>query len=118
MLVENFEAFVSLGCSQEEQSSPQPVHISVILTFSIKVKAEQTDQLQDAIDYVLICEKLNQTAIKKSYHLIEHMAFECMESLRPLLLKFSGSLQVTVKKLRAPVTQLQGGVSWTCQTQF
>ncbi len=118
MFVDNFEALVRLGCSKEEQSLNQPVHISVKILFAKKVSAEQTDQLEDAIDYVAICEKINQTATSKSYHLIEHMAFACMESLRPLLVHFSGSLSVTVQKIRVPVKQLQGGVHWTCHTQF
>lgn len=118
MFVENFEAYVSLGCSKEEQSFPQPVHISVRLLFSKTIAGEQTDQLQDAIDYVAICDVLNRTATQKSYQLIESMAFECMEALTPLLNHYSGQLNVTVKKLRVPVKQLQGGVSWTCQKLF
>ena len=78
MKIENFEAYVSLGCSKEEQSFTQPVHISVYIIFSTKISAEQTDQLVDAIDYVQICEKLNSAATKKSYHLIEHLSFECL----------------------------------------
>ena len=118
MLIENFEAFVKLGCSKEEQAFTQPVHISVRISFSNEIAGEKTDQLHDAVDYVLICEKLNTTATKKNYQLIEHLSYECLQSLLLLLNKFSGTAQVTVKKIRVPVAQLQGGASWTCQTQF
>lgn len=118
MFVENYEAFVSLGCSKEEQSFFQPVHLSVKIIFVKKVLGEQTDQLHEAVDYVSICEKLNLAATGKSFHLIEHMAYECMQSVKPLLKNYSGTLKVSVKKIRVPVKQLQGGVRWTCQTQF
>ena len=118
MFVENFEAYVSLGCSKEEQAFFQPVHISVKISFEKQVRGELTDQLPDAIDYVAICEKLNQTATAQSFQLIEHLAFQSMQAVKPLLKNFSGTLKVTVKKIRVPVKQLQGGVQWTCQTQF
>jgi dihydroneopterin aldolase len=118
MLIENFEAFVKLGCLKEEQAFMQPVHISVRIAFSNVIPAEQSDRLEDAVNYVSICEKLNSTATQKKYHMIEHLSFECLKAVLPLLVNFSGEIQVTVKKIRVPVAQLQGGVSWTCQTPF
>lgn len=118
MLIENFEAFVKLGCSKEEQVFTQPVHISVKISFSTEIAGEITDQLSHAVDYVAICEKINSTALNKSYHLIEHLSYECLQAVLPLLKKFSGEVLVTVKKIRVPVAQLQGGASWTCRKQF
>lgn len=118
MYIQNFEAYVKLGCSPEEQAFTQPVHISVRIIFSTEIAGENSDQLSDAVDYVTICEKINATATLKKYHLIEHLAYECLIAILPILKEFSGEVFVTVKKTRVPVAQLQGGVSWTCQTQF
>ena len=52
MKIKNFEVWVSLGCTSAEQSLAQPVRFNVDILFASKVLAEETDRLQDSLDYV------------------------------------------------------------------
>lgn len=117
MTINDYEVWVSLGCSIEEQSYKQPVHFKVELEFHTPVRGEVTDQLADAIDYVALTDLLKTSAESKSYHLIESMCFDAIEKMATFLKqkKINGILKLSVLKLRPPVPHLNSGVSWTCQ---
>ncbi len=116
----DYEVWVSLGCSAEEQSFKQPVHFNVQIEFTSKVRGETTDQLTDAVDYVMLTDILKKSAESKSYHLIENMCAEATEKISAYLVskKIKGLVQIKLLKLRAPVPYLKTGVSWTCQRQL
>lgn len=119
MSIEEYEVWVNLGCSKEEQSFLQPVHFDVQLFFNSIVEAQKTDQLSDSIDYVELTELIQTVAVKKSYAMIEHLCYSVFEVLKNKYKgKFQAELVVKAKKLRPPVKNLQGGVSWTCQSHL
>lgn len=117
MKINKYEAWVRLGCLPDEQAYVQPVHFDVEIEFNHAVAAEQTDQINDAVDYVRLTEIIQQTATVKPYHLIEHMCAQVMNKLIVYLSdkKIKGRLKVSLTKLRVPVAHLQAGVTWTCQ---
>ena len=118
--IKDYEVWVSLGCSKAEQSLKQPIIFNVEVKFTSIITGETTDQLSDAVDYVMLTNILKKSAESKSYQLIEHMCFEATEKISEYLIlkKIKGQLQVTLLKLRAPVAHLKSGVSWTCQRQL
>ncbi len=120
MNIHDYEVWVSLGCSAEEQSFKQPVHFNVQIEFASKVRGETTDQLTDAVDYVMLTDILKKSAESKSYQLIESMCSEATEKVSDYLVskKIKCTLKITLLKLRAPVINLKTGVSWTCQRQL
>ena len=120
MKINEYEVWVSLGCSTEEQSMKQPVLFSVQFEFTSNQSCEKSDQLTDAIDYVAVTDILKKSAESKSYHLIEHMCFEATEKVFEHLNSKSvkGVLKVELLKLRPPVPNLKAGVSWLCQRQL
>ncbi len=117
MKINDYEVWVSLGCSQEEQSFKQPVLFNLEIEFHIPVRGETTDQLSDAIDYVAVTDLLKLSAESKSYQLIESMCFEATEKISKYLKQHHvvGIFKLSVLKLRPPVPHLKSGVSWTCQ---
>lgn len=120
MHIKDYEVWVSLGCSTQEQALKQPVIFNIEIEFSSISKGELTDQLTDAIDYVQLTDILKTSAESKSYHLIERMCFEATEKIYDFLKKnhIAGNLKINLLKLRAPVPHLKSGVSWTCQRQL
>lgn len=123
MRISKYECWVSLGCSKEEQSFKQPVYFDLSINMNHSLKGMVSDQLIDAIDYVVLTDLIKAQAEKKSYQLIEHMCFEVHQSLLTYLknshcLNGAIQLQTQVQKLRAPVPHLQGGVFFTCEDQF
>jgi FolB domain-containing protein len=120
MQIHDYEAWVSLGCSAEEQSLKQPVQFNIQLEFTTKIRGETTDQLADAVDYVMLTDILKQSAESKSYHLIESMCNDVTDKIFVYLSskKIKGHLNIRLLKLRAPVPHLKTGVSWTCQRQL
>ncbi|MBC7457318.1 MAG: dihydroneopterin aldolase [Bdellovibrionaceae bacterium] len=117
MKIKNYEVWVSLGCTKEEQSLSQPVLFNIDILFTSKVLAEDTDQLQDSLDYVALTDIIKAAAEKKSYHMVEHLGSSVAEALKNKInVQYSGStLVVRTHKLRAPVKNLHNGVEWSCK---
>lgn len=116
MKIKNYEAWVSLGCSKEEQSLTQPVVFNVQITFDQSVVAEVSDKLTDSLDYVALTDVIRATAESKSYSMIEHLCFNVTTALKQKINhKYQGTLVVAAQKVRAPVKNLHDGVEWTCK---
>lgn len=117
MKIKNYEVWVSLGCTVEEQSLFQPVLFNIEILFTSQVLAESTDRLQDSLDYVALTDTIKLVAESKSYHMVEHLGFSVAEALKSKINgQYLGStLIVRTHKLRAPVKNLHDGVEWSCK---
>ncbi len=120
ILMQDLELWVHLGCSAEEQLFTQPVHVSFQLDLNSFVKGSETDQLSDTIDYVELSEISKKIGTAKKYHLVEHLNHSIFSGILTYLKskKLTGTLKVSVKKIRVPVENLKNGVVVICQTQF
>jgi len=120
MKIQDYEVWVHLGCSDDEQTFSQPIHVSVELHFDKNVVGLETDQLRDAIDYVEVAEVIKTQAQKKKYHLVEHLCGEVIKHLFQVLKErhVKGFLTVHVKKIRVPVENLRNGVVFTCEAKL
>ncbi len=120
MQICDYEVWVSLGCSAQEQSLKQPVQFNIQIEFKSDVLGQTTDQLNDAVDYVAITDIVKKSAESKSYQLIESMCFDAIEKVSEYLVskKTKCTLKIKLLKLRPPVINLKTGVSWTCQRQL
>ncbi len=118
MHIKDFEVWVNLGCSTEEQKFTQPVHISLELNFKKNIQGTETDLLSDAVDYVMLTQIMKTRATQKPFHLIEHLCYEILLKITDHLKKQSieGDLRLDVKKIRVPVENLRNGVVFSCET--
>ncbi|MFZ3231897.1 MAG: FolB domain-containing protein [Pseudobdellovibrio sp.] len=115
--INNFEVWVHLGCSIEEQKYSQPVELTLKIEFLKNLNGCLTDSLHDAIDYVRLAEIMKKVALAKNYKLIEHLNYEIFKSLIIDIKNkdVSGEIELTIKKIRVPVENLRSGVEFTCQ---
>lgn len=115
--INQFEVWVHLGCSAEEQKHTQPVHFTLEIKFLKNLPGSQTDLLVDAVDYVELTESMKSVALAKHYRLIEHLNQEVFNALINVLKKkkFTAEIELTIKKIRVPVENLTNGVEFTCQ---
>lgn len=115
--INNFEVWVNLGCSADEQANLQPVHFSLEIKFLKNLSGCHTDKLADAIDYVMLTRIIKETVTLKSFHLIEHMNFLVFEKLIQCMKQqqIYAEVILTIRKLRVPVENLKDGVEFTCQ---
>ena len=115
--INKFEVWVALGCSAEERSQTQPVYFTLEIKFLKNLSGTETDQLNDAVDYVHLTDVVKTTAKKKPYQLIEHMNSEVFHSLVLILRqhKIFADVELTVKKVRVPIEGLTEGVEFKCQ---
>lgn len=119
MKVNDYQVWVNLGCSSEEQAVVQPVLFSIEISFDQKIQAEVTDQLSDSIDYVSLVDIVKKTAQQKTYSMIEHLCFSVSEALRTEFQgKYVGTLVTKLKKVRAPIKNLHDGVEWSCKADL
>ena len=117
MKIKNFEVWVSLGCTTEEQSLTQPVRFNIDILFASKVLAEESDRLQDSLDYVTLTNVIRSESEKKSYRMIEHLGWSVAVALKNEIggQYLGGTITVRTQKLRAPVKNLHDGVEWSCK---
>lgn len=118
MKIQNYEVWVSLGCTKEEQKFTQPVNVSVFIDFIDNLNGCYSDLLTEAVDYVSVTQAIKQIALNKSYHLIEHLCHEIILQLIQDLKKqnIKCRLKVDMQKLRVPVENLKDGVIFSCET--
>ncbi|MBC7742847.1 MAG: dihydroneopterin aldolase [Bdellovibrionaceae bacterium] len=115
--IQDYEVWVHLGCTADEQAFTQPVHFTVELHFNQNVLGGQTDQLTDAIDYVELMALIKAQAMKGPFHLIERLNELVFNNLYQFLKlqKVTGTLKVEIKKIRVPVENLRNGVVFKCE---
>jgi dihydroneopterin aldolase len=120
MKVQDYEVWVHLGCTSDEQRFTQPVHFSVEIDFQKPMQAVNTDQLSDAIDYVTLTEIIKEVADHKFYHLVEHLCYDVTVKISDFLKGklVRGQLKVHMHKIRVPVENLRNGVIFTCSTSL
>ena len=120
MRIRDFEVWVNLGCSPEEQAIKQPVLFQITIEFSSQVLAETTDKIDDSIDYVELMNRIKNESEKKIYHMIEHLCATVTNDLRAYLHSrgVRGHMTVQLLKKRVPVENLMTGAEWVCRTQL
>ncbi len=114
--IQDFEVWVHLGCTTDEQRFTQPVLFSLDIDFRKNLEAVNTDRIEDAIDYVALTTIIKQVAEAKSYHLVEHLCYEVTLKISDFLKEklVQGTVALHVHKLRVPVENLRNGVIFTC----
>ncbi len=118
--LQDFEVWVFLGCSREEQELSQPVHFNLDIDFEDSVSGSKTDQLEETVDYVKLASIIKIVATEKKFQLVEHLSFQCftgvLEYLKSRNIKVK--LKLSVKKIRVPIENLKNGVVFTCETKL
>lgn len=118
--VQDYEVWVHLGCTKDEQVFTQPVHFTVEIQFEKAVKGFDTDKLSDTIDYVELTALIKSRCMKGPFHLIEHLNEEVFSILYEFLKlkQVKGYVIVQAKKIRVPVENLRSGVVFTCEAEL
>src|SRR5262245_2266738 len=88
------------GVLPEEQARPQPFEVDVELTVDLDA-AEQTDSLDDTVDYSAVAEAVSRVVASERYHLLERLATRIAEVCS--VDERVTSVSVTVRKLHPPV---------------
>ncbi len=116
--LQDYEVWVHLGCTADEQAFTQPIHFSVEIEFDQPVVGCETDRLADSVDYVELTMLIKSQSMKGPFHLIEHLTYRVFKSLIAYLKikQTTGRLIVQAKKIRVPVENLRHGVVFTCET--
>lgn len=111
MQISDFRLLLHLGNTDKEQRQPQEVSFSITVRFSELPKAMTTDFLHDTVCYEQLTDRIRNRCQNRSYHLIEHLAFDCYADLEETLLR-NTSFHLCVTKLRPPVEGLHGGAKF------
>lgn len=92
IIISNIRAHIIIGILPHELTSPQPVTISVTLNTNC-LKASQTDNIADAVDYAIIHDAILHHIHQHHYGLIETLA----EAIAQLCLTNKAISECTVK---------------------
>ncbi len=90
-----------LGTVEAERSWPQRLLATIELEHDM-TQAMQTDELQFAIDYEKVVNRLREWGSKKQWHLLESMASDIADMILEEFAPFSVS--VLLKKFELPMT--------------
>ncbi len=136
MCIQDFEVWVHLGCTIEEQKHAQPVHYNFELSYELSYELSiepnfgpnftgavlgcKTDKLEDTVDYVKITSILKMISTEQAYHLIEHLNHQSFTGIVEYLKSrnVKGEVKLSVKKIRVPVENLRNGVVFSCETKL
>jgi dihydroneopterin aldolase len=88
------------GVLPEERTRPQPFEVDVEMEVDL-VKAGQSDDLDDTVDYSAVSEAVSRVVKNESYQLIERLATRVGEVCRTDERVIA--VTVTVRKLHPPV---------------
>jgi dihydroneopterin aldolase len=88
------------GVLPEERTRPQPFEVDVEMDVDL-VKAGQSDDLDDTVDYSAVSEAVSRVVKSESYQLIERLATRVGEVCRTD--ERVSAVTVTVRKLHPPV---------------
>lgn len=79
--IHNLNIKATLGIHEWEQQKPRNIIINAYIEYDSH-KAEQSDNIHDAIDYNTITENISKISTKKPYKLIEHLAYTIKEHIQ------------------------------------
>src|SRR5262245_19947077 len=102
---------VHLGCGADERAAPQPVDLDVSIRWAKPPAACASDDLGDTVCYADLIEAARARVAGHEFKLVEHLAQILYDTRRPLVPR-DAELWLRVTKLRPPVANLSGGVSF------
>lgn len=114
--INGLELDLFIGCNPEERLYRQPVAIDVVLFFVNPPKGCISDAILDTVCYARCIEKIRDTATRKHFQLIEHLAYEIHSALSEELPK-EVAVRISVTKLTPPLPEVKKGVSFTYSSQ-
>ena len=94
------------------KSAPQPIEIDVVFLLPRMPLACVSDEPKDAISCSKCFETNRFIAVKKHYHLIEHLAYEIHTALKKEM-PIHFEIMVKVRQLDSPFPEMKKGVSFT-----
>jgi len=103
---------VCLGVGDAERAAPQEVALGVEIAFAAPPAACRSDRLDDTVCYAELIATARAIVAERSFRTVEHLAHELAHAFRKRVPAEHG-LRVTVTKLRPPVANLPGGVSFS-----
>jgi dihydroneopterin aldolase len=104
--------WISLGCSEEERATPQPVDIDIKIQFVQELLGCSTDKLSDVVCYDTLVKKVIAALQNRSFHLIEFLAASIFAAVEKQLHQIEAIIGVTVTKAHHPVPHVQKGIAF------
>jgi len=78
--LDNIEGFSRLGVFKEEKEKGQIIKVNLSMSLDLR-KSAASDELADTIDYGEVSKLVRETAAKKEYSLVEHLAQEIINDV-------------------------------------
>ena len=122
LVLKDISFLVNIGTTEEERAKRQEIFVSLQIHFSHTPKAALTDSLpfqqesgqqSSGICYEEVLKILHSALSSKPFHLIEHLAYTCYQSLKKTWTHSGVKFQVSVKKFPSYLPQLKGGAIYT-----
>lgn len=112
MLIDGLRFWVSLGCSTEEKSNPQPVDIHIKFHFFNEPAGCCSDQISDVICYKTIVDSISISLQNRSFNLIESLAKHIFDTIAEQLKTQDAAIEVTIAKPHHPVMNVHRPTSF------
>lgn len=110
LLIPGLRLCVSLGCSEEEKSTPQPIDIDIKINYLEEPIGCHSDKLVDVICYHTLTEKIIESVQNRSFNLIEFLAKYIFETVSKHIDSKGSIVEIAITKLNHPVQHVQKGI--------
>lgn len=110
--VHRYRLWLSIGWTDAERQTPQPIDIDLSITLEAVPTASKTDRLEDTFCYATLLESLGKVTKMQSFKLLERLAEVLLSTAEQFLLDQGhlASISVGVTKVCPPVPEVFGGV--------
>jgi dihydroneopterin aldolase len=108
-----YRLWLSVGWTEAERETPQPIDIDLSITLEAAPMATKTDRLEDTFCYATLLNTLATTSQAKSFKLLEHLAAVLVRAGEQFLCTqgyYSAVISVSVTKVCPPVRGVLGGI--------
>lgn len=96
--IEGLLLAIHIGWTEEERLKKQDIEVTIEVNFAVLPTATQTDELEDALDYHSLIDKVQALTANKHYRLIEHLCAHIHQMITGIV----KNAQVKTKVIKRP----------------
>lgn len=111
--INDLRLWVAIGCSNSEKALPRCVSLDISIQFKGEVTAAANDNLEFAVCYAEVVNRVKKLCNEKQFNLIEYLAGEVHRVVSEIVQVPVEKIIVKATKLLPPVADIYGGVSFT-----
>jgi len=112
LCIPGLRLWLSLGCSEEERKTLQPVDVDIKIQFMQDLPGFYSDEISEVICYHTLVKNLVASIQDQSFHLIEFATTQIFESVVNQLRGIDAVVEIVLTKMNHAVPHIHKGIAF------